>query len=72
MPPMAMGLHILQVRYETHLSDKVHCSEASQFSITKIWYAYLGENKYVTNNVSMNASVTPIHLKLFSFQSLRG
>jgi len=25
-------------------------------------------NKCVANNVSMNASVTPIHLKLFSFQ----
>jgi len=28
----------------------------------------LGWNKYVTSNVSMNASVTPIHLELFSFQ----
>jgi len=27
----------------------------------------LGWNKYVTNNVSMNASVAPIHLKLFFF-----
>ena len=32
--------YILQVRYKPHLSDKVHCSEASRFSITKIWYAY--------------------------------
>jgi len=25
----------------------------------------LGWNKYVANNISMNASVAPIHLKLF-------
>jgi len=31
--------YILQVRYEQHLSDKICCSEASQFSITKVWYA---------------------------------
>jgi len=30
------------VRYEPHLSDKARSSEASRFSITKIWYAYLG------------------------------
>jgi len=29
------------VRYEPHLSDKARCSEASRFSITKIWYAYV-------------------------------
>jgi len=29
------------VRYEPHLSDKARSSEASRFSITKIWYAYL-------------------------------
>jgi len=28
------------VRYEPHLSDKARSSEASGFSITKIWYAY--------------------------------
>jgi len=27
------------VKYETHLSDKTRSSEASRFSITKIWYA---------------------------------
>jgi len=27
-------------RYEPHLSDKARSSEASRFSITKIWYAY--------------------------------
>jgi len=27
----------------------------------------LGWNKYVANSVPMNASVAPIHLKLFSF-----
>jgi len=27
----------------------------------------LGWDMYVTNNVSMNASVAPIHLKLFFF-----
>jgi len=27
-----------------------------------------GWNKYVIDNASMNASVAPIHLKLFSFQ----
>ena len=37
--PVVAGLYILQVRYEPHLSDKVCCSEASRFSITKIWYA---------------------------------
>jgi len=26
-------------------------------------------NKYVTNNVSMNASVAPIHLKLYFFNN---
>jgi len=31
---------ILHVRYVPHLSDEVRCSEASRFSITKIWYAY--------------------------------
>jgi len=25
-----------QVRYESHLSDKARCSEASQFSVTEI------------------------------------
>jgi len=30
---------ILQVRYVPHISDKVRCSEASRFSITKTWYA---------------------------------
>jgi len=29
---------ILQVRYVPHISDKIR-SEASQFSITKTWYA---------------------------------
>ena len=32
--------YMLQVRYEPHLSDKARYSEASRFSITKIWYAY--------------------------------
>ena len=32
--------YILQVRYKPHLSDKARCSEASRFSVTKIWYAY--------------------------------
>jgi len=32
--------YIPQVKYEPHISDKSRCSEASQFSITKIWYAY--------------------------------
>jgi len=32
------------IRYEPHLSDKARSSEASRFSITKIWYAYLGES----------------------------
>jgi len=32
--------YMLQLRYEQHLSDKALCSEASRFSITKIWYAY--------------------------------
>jgi len=27
------------VRYEPHLSDKARSSEASRFSITKIWHA---------------------------------
>jgi len=31
---------ILQVGYQPHLSDKSRCSEASRFSITKIWYSY--------------------------------
>jgi len=31
--------YIRQVRYGPHLSDKARCSEASRFSITKIWYA---------------------------------
>jgi len=31
---------ICSVRYEPHLSDKARSSEASRFSITKIWYAY--------------------------------
>jgi len=31
--------YIPQVRYEPHISDKARCSEASRFSITKIWYA---------------------------------
>jgi len=30
--------YIRQVRYDPHLSDKARCSEASRFSITKIWY----------------------------------
>jgi len=30
-----------QVRYESHLSDKARCSEASQFSVTEIWYLLL-------------------------------
>jgi len=29
----------------------------------------LGWNKHVTNDVSMNASVAPIHLKLFFFNN---
>ena len=29
------------VRYEPHLSDKARSSEASRFSITKIWYVYV-------------------------------
>jgi len=33
--------YILQARYESRLSDKARCSEASRFSIIKIWYAYL-------------------------------
>jgi len=40
-PHVAADLCILQVRYEPHWSDKVRCSEASRFSITKIWYAYI-------------------------------
>jgi len=31
--------YILQKIYEPHLSDKA-CSEASRFSITKVWHAY--------------------------------
>jgi len=41
---IAIGIQnscILQVRYVPHIYDKIHCSEVSQFSITKIWYAYL-------------------------------
>jgi len=30
-------------------------------------FEYLAWNKYVINNVSMNAFVAPIHLKLFFF-----
>jgi len=30
------------IKYEPHLSDKVRSSEASRFSITKIWCAYPG------------------------------
>jgi len=44
--------YIPQVRYKPHLiylinhiwfrlSDEARCSEASWFSVTKIWYAYL-------------------------------
>jgi len=32
--------YTLQVRSEPHLSVKSRCSEASQFLITKMWYAY--------------------------------
>jgi len=31
--------YVLQERYERHLFDKVGCSEASRFSVTKMWYA---------------------------------
>jgi len=27
------------MRYEPHLPGKARCSEASRFSVTKIWYA---------------------------------
>jgi len=30
---------MLQISYESHLCDKVRGSEASRFSIIKIWYA---------------------------------
>jgi len=35
---------MLQIRYEPHLSDKAQCSEAFQFSITKIWHAYINSH----------------------------
>ena len=45
--------YIHQVRYEPHLSDKARCSEASRFSITKIWYAYA----YCVNKLRQNVGL---------------
>jgi len=40
--------YILQVRYKPHLSDKARCSEASRFSVTKIWYVNLYTSVSIT------------------------
>jgi len=39
LPLKTQNSYIIQEKHELHLSDKSRCSEASQFSITKIWYA---------------------------------
>ena len=61
---------MLQVRYEPHnLSVKALCSEASRFSITEIWYAYLHILLTRLDNLR-TASQTPKQPEFFNIRSL--
>jgi len=60
------------VRYESHLSDKARSSEASRFSITKIWYAYALEvlhrlNQQLGNLFNFHCKCNPLLKISFAF-----